>query len=665
MTSRALYSLLIALVVAASCGKNVSSSGIPRKVTDITTADIPAADLAARDKWLRLTEYFGMGNNEAASTDALKVSLATPPTIYQPTHERYNTLRTNVATKVLGNALTTQCAEIVGITIGSTAKKLNATGTALEDLSVGGSALAKVYTLKYKLYNADGSKGATRTGLVTIPTNVAAYPLMVYAHGGASGLDYQGVAELFGAGQAQNIILAPTFPGEPLCTAVDYANTSCTSTPLAAAVGEQSVWDGDVLEFLGMHNCIASHLDSTEFFAELDGTTLEPLSNSTISNPWAQKLKTIATTVVTQTLGGLGNTAQIKTPYTVALGTSRGARVAQLAVSYAGIFAADLAGLASNASKIKEAATAAQINFRPMFPSALGVAFPPFTETIGQTRLALEAIIKGTVAGTVFYRLPTVPQLAKLFSRFENGANDSLTLEQTATELGARDMLLMTQFSGAALRDWGETSGLAQKPGQLLVLHGVADQIVPYLQSIVAFNTYKGVNAAIVQNNTANPSQTLPGFRYNVMAFQPPESFYKDGVFQGTDYNHGAVPSFVTATLASLSADQSAIVNGTATGDGTLNATSAGVSSALITAFKASAGNPTGDAATAIETAYSTANVKAVLYGINSPRNDAYGETAADLGHHTDPSSLYNLTPITALSIWLGSLAATQTQSVF
>lgn len=541
---------LMMVLATVSCVSEVpENQNLPPKVTEITKDDAPVDAQVNQEKWEAFAAYLGIGNNTATSQIELISQLGTPSTLLsEDKASEYTELVTSISQNYGASAYKTRCAEIDSIVLLASAKQVDTTTGETVDLET-----AKVYLMKYKLQSdASGeSESQTRSGLLVIPVSgSASAPLVAYAHGGDFGLGYGEIAAAFGAFQGNHIIIAPTFPGEPLCkTKTDTETQSCdTDGILATAVGTGKPYDNDVDELLGMYDCV-----SRAALQKLDGNITDATGTAT----GATLTSTIAPLVKRH--AGTGALAQV--PQGILVGSSRGGLVVDLALAKTG---AALQALATGATDPLGPAY-----FLPSYFSCAASISAPKAFTMGKLRLLLEHWVKGTLEYTPFKDFPGVEAIEDLFDDYRSGNVD---VGEAALAIAKRDGILTGPLIIAALRNWtGFAVGTANGgQGASLFMHGTHDAVAPFTQTQVGYNILLGLsaNAAIV--NPTDPSKS-PGIAMTFRGFRPDDKFLEGGKLKSKYLQHGDA-AFFNATAIIPGDFFSPLITGTTLSNATAEA---------------------------------------------------------------------------------------------
>jgi hypothetical protein len=446
--------LLIGSLSFVYCGKGLRNQNIPHPVTQDMGLKSEQGEFL-HQKWLKLAQALKIEPNTAqpkewgpsqsyddASKKRLEESLTKPSGYFLPENrQEYKDLLNKVTQRFTGKIYATRCSRVVNIEPWSPKEKPKRS----EDFDL--------YRFSYKLMkNKEGEEeDITRSALLSIPKKNGQFPLMVYAHGGDHGLSYdREIGPLLGSYQKDNLILAPTFPGEPWCE-----EDTDPATPLrcnakgtvSEPVGPRSPWDGDVDEFLGAQDCLIQALS-------------------------AQRLIAQKTAMIQTALG---------TPYPSIFytGSSRGGLVVSIALAKAG---AQWKAFAGGDWAFPSGAP-------PMVHSAAWIGSPA-SVLVGELRVILEWMVKDQLKFTIGKELPGLSDLESLFQSYREDRKDSkILLDEAVMEIVSRDAIFLTPLILGALKRWDQPSAqdLRLSPGRMLVLHGHKDKVVPYSQSLAFF----------------------------------------------------------------------------------------------------------------------------------------------------------------------------------
>ncbi|MFK7825280.1 MAG: hypothetical protein AB8G05_14090 [Oligoflexales bacterium] len=484
---RVISSILLSSMIFSSCGKVKDGKlAAPKDTKDSHT------------KWLQLK-------------DALKLTeKLEDPTRYltdESLHPEYEKLIFEAAKRYNRDAFKTRCASIEGI----------------RPLNIKRNKNIDIYLFEYKLQkNFAGEKeDQTRSAYLTIPktqenTDIK-FPLMVYSHGGDTGVSYTKELSKLDKLLEEYIILAPAFPGETLSSEEEPNDPNGEIWLGTKAVGLSTPWDNDVDDLLGAHDCLARdiylNLEKPKYPSEKTHL-VQKLANEINENQQTsieEVLQDIRTKTKTygadHLLGGVENY-----PLSVVMGASRGGLVASLAVAKSGailssalqannkgnnnegdnsdnrITLMDFVTSKGTLSK-KSLAMFQHLGEKygsvpPLF-SGLATLSAPATVTIGSFRVILEQMVKGNTDLTVAKHLPGIRNLGHIFDRYLKTGD----VEEAKFEIVLRDLSYVSPLIIAALKDWGYPA----KGGSMLFIHGNKDKVVPVEQTQAAFNIFQNL----------------------------------------------------------------------------------------------------------------------------------------------------------------------------
>ncbi len=512
VTVNSLVSLVTLNAAIIGCS-NVENSNIPKKPADMTAADTSDPAVAeGQSKWEKLADALKIKKNVAADEKTFKAELGIPSLNISDVGNS-TAVVTNIALQHLSKAYATRCAAIESMTkIHDAYQYVNVSDISKGKTDITGTG---VYLMKYKLQkDATGAAEDTaRSALVVMPTSSTAtngkIPLVVYGHGGDSGLTYRDVATVFGAGQAANIIIAPAFPGEGICkNETQFLAKSCDDKgAYAAAVGTSEPYKTDADELLGAQDCLvraatpASAVTANAIFTGFPLNLKE--ENGTDSAALTGNLQ-----LIVKRHSGTGFIGQLQLPVSYIMGASRGGAAAQIALAKSG------AALTQWPAHFKAKSTgdsAKQVlGQKYLFPSLFScsaVLFPPSTFMHAENRVVLEMFVKGLAKNTNAWYLPSSQQLDGYIDGYRKGTK---TAEQMAFELATIDSTISAPLIVSAVQNWtkfaidttsGTVTGAA--PGAMLMVHGMKDKIVSVKQSLFASAVFSGVSSALVTASKA------------------------------------------------------------------------------------------------------------------------------------------------------------------
>ncbi|BBH53441.1 hypothetical protein [Fluviispira sanaruensis] len=312
------------------------------------------------------------------------------------------------------------------------------------------------YVLKYRL--ADNN---IYTAIITIPKGNAKVPLMLYAHGGDTGISFRELATLLQDNLINYIVAAPAFPGEPICS-VDKTtgkletgfkrycvdNEGKEIDPAVDAIGEKSPLDNDVVATLGLHSAL-----KRISLGELK------LNNDIIKeffvhgNKGQPRLEFYVEKVPSLLSSYQPLLQKITGPKTVATASSRGGATLLAAIGRSGIMLQQaLAQLDNKDFDLKN------IIIPPLFSSA-ATYYAPTTLLMGKFRILFKDMLNGKVSDISHLNsLPMIPDLQnnQYFANFRNSdlANNQKKLNELIGFLGASDVTYLAPYISVATQNW-------------------------------------------------------------------------------------------------------------------------------------------------------------------------------------------------------------------
>ncbi len=499
---RNVYPIIAALVFTVACDR-------PKKQPLHSHSEKTGVAKELQEKWEKLAAYLKIGNNVVTKEDVerkiasleneedkdkvtpasvLVEQLSTPSGLLKDA-DGYKTAVFDLAKLFVGNNYKTQCRAIERIELVEGA----------EDTSK-----YKTYLVSYELqgnFAGDGD-GVSRKGIITVPKVMKRVntPFLAYAHIDDLGLSLTQLKDSLGSMLEKTVVVAPSFPGEPICkegTALRNSdgsrNLSCSGKVLAEPVGEIRPWDTDSDELLGFLDCANRALQSVTM-------PLPPSAEDAVlmDTPAKAELAALLKPMLPMRIS----------PRTIFVGASRGALVSKMALAKIGaqwsLFGKFLGERLDNNGET-DTPTAAKNNFVGAYVKAkakLGdrVAFiPPMvdafasiggpsTMTIGRFRVALEQIVKGHGKLTRAYSLAGLREAIDLdlFKAYREQPFSEELLKEAALESMKRDVTFLGPLVLGALKDWSRLGANGTPPGEMLIMHHVRDKIVPFEQSVIA-----------------------------------------------------------------------------------------------------------------------------------------------------------------------------------
>ncbi len=435
---------------------------------------------------------------------------------------------------------------------------------------------AKVYLMKYKL----SGDTVYRQAILTVPTTAPAvahaaapsigvqtetsgsygYPIFLYGHAGAGGLSYTEIASVLGTMQSAYIIAAPIFPGEPLCSTYDSGTSTCTGSLIASeALGTSQPYENDVIDYLGLHDCL-KNLASSGAKAWANPTTgavgTEDLSSKIVKISAEAQTHFAASSPIKAAAAG--------SPVSIAGGMGRGAAIAGLALARAGAYNAAFAVDATAGTLVSKGVKP------PMFSCAL-LAAPQASFVSGSNRLLLESWVRegsNVLSSTDRALAEKVPGFAAIHAKIQSLRNDATLADNEAKAtaivnyVNSIDLLSQTYLMQVGLQNFGKVltaarisstdltlsaSTLKAAQGAMLLLHGTEDAVANVGNSALLSSYGVGLNSSLPSDGS------VPGVRWLSLGISPPAANVdENGDLFANDYGHVDSSSF-TSGLSSLS----------------------------------------------------------------------------------------------------------------
>jgi hypothetical protein len=515
--------LSVLSISLSSCGeKTAKNNGFTESLGETTVDDFITDEVKAADGlWTALVGALKTIDFDKSSAEALRASLGKPsiPTTLTISAE-LSTFNTAQTTSYVTSASSQWCqTKPAALTKANPGTKLGlSTGGFKLDSSGKPTALAanaNVYLAKYKLgkdaaeperymfVTVPEAAPSANAGVTTDGTNYG-YPVVAYAHAGASGLAYEEIAAVFGDLQANHIIFAPVFPGEPVCATYDTGTSTCTGNNILVQANTNDkplIYENDVIDLLGSFECLKKLTTPPTGTTDKDGV-FTPDGQEAISSKWALIQMTVANALngnVT-TLGGITGTActtpsnpdyascqkayagyvAASQPLAYLIGAGRGGNVANLAAARAGGINATLAadetapGLsAEQITAITNAKAAVRGTFTGTYPgvyvpemfSCVATLGAQSTFVAGANKLILEAWVKKSsdyFTPATLQKLDMIPGFSAIKSKL-HGYIDDTALETDAKKAEAMaayiqkiDGLLHAPLAHGSVQNWGK-----------------------------------------------------------------------------------------------------------------------------------------------------------------------------------------------------------------
>lgn len=466
-----------------------------------------------QEKWDKLAAFLKIGNNNAGfsateldsilnssdtaqnkmrqinSKKKLVEHLSQPSAHLNPENQdSYKDIVFSLAKKFHGDNFKTQCAAVdkfEKIETGHNAKDFNS------------------YLITFRAQkNFQGEpESKPRHGLVTIPHNKDANtPLLAFAHGDDMGLALGQLIDGLGSLMSQAVVLAPAFPGEPICldkistrNPDGSRNLSCNGGKILAQSQHVSKpWDTDSDELLTLLDCAnRAFLGTAENLGLVDEAPSLDLPKSPAAIAFHEAIADLTPDMHLQ-------------PKALFIGASRGSLVAQMALAKLGaqwsVYGDEFAKSLDKISAYEKAKKILgdKIAFTPSKAYGLASVAGPCTMTIGTLRILLEKMITGRAKLTSGYRLAGLRQIIEqdIFEDYRTQPFSEELLKTTALRVAQTDITFIAPLVLGALKDWSVTSKLIP-PGKTLVVASDEDKIVPFEQSRIFYN--------ILYNLSENP----------------------------------------------------------------------------------------------------------------------------------------------------------------
>lgn len=444
------------------------------------------------------------------------------------------------------------------------------------------------YIMEYKLRDENGSRFSSNIrkyyAFVSIPNDMTTqHRVIMYAHGGDYGTSPAELINIFHQKLKDFIVVAPIFPGEPLCAQISKQGEGCRRFDKQnklvpdyrgqyhnAAVSHslhsmipleypRSPLMEDINSFLGAHNAIARMMSVADernpFYNEnLENKTLilalehpESLVNPAQHHPAGELM--VPTGLAPQTIG---------------VGSSRGGGVLMAAIGRIG-FLLNMISFPTESNfphSIHDDQTNVFQFQYPLFSGAVLIASPSSMIT-GKMRLLTIMVMQNEIQA--ISSLPMVSDLARneFFTNYRKDENyfseiqltsfksDSVnfpihkrdSLSQLITFVASNDVTFLAPFIATGLQNWNSYYENSRAPSSLALLHGSQDLIVPMTESTIATQAMNTVWAGLY-NTTFDPfgnylsehqfkmihsslgSSVIPGVGVAQFTFQPTNQFF-------------------------------------------------------------------------------------------------------------------------------------------
>ncbi|RDB36494.1 MAG: hypothetical protein DCC88_05020 [Spirobacillus cienkowskii] len=334
--------------------------------------------------------------------------------------------------------------------------KFKVYGTKNGELDKSTFAEGTVYLFTYKLKNSEINHSA----IITVPDELSEnkpLPLILYAHGGDSGVSFRNIAQLIQSNLRQGIVAAPSFPGEAICAITTLGghpknphHRSCAdanknvATPLVKSEGRKSPLDEDVSSLIGVHNAITK--------LALNDSKIKTTSN-TIIPEFKTKLSYLLFNSKSSPLQFLNS------PQTLGIADSRGgatmlATIGRIGIYYKHVFTELLTSKEQGLDFIKVQAI-------PKLPLLSGAAlyYTPSSLLMGEFAFIIHQMLRGDLHhGNERNMFPMLPDLNKnpYIANYRNAPADNHDQEfnSLAGWLAASDVTFLGPYVSVALQNW-------------------------------------------------------------------------------------------------------------------------------------------------------------------------------------------------------------------
>jgi hypothetical protein len=561
-----------AALAIVSCGPNKKQKNLKASAGETPTIIPPSAEERARvqQKWDLLAAELKIGNNQisiseeekedlrqkvlaskadsknaaykarfdALLKDKITAQLKTPSAWLGSEEEQFMAYTAKFSSEILprmiSTAFATRGAEIVDFRPAS---------------KITPAYRVKVFELDYRLQknHAGEAEDGIRTALISFPEVVTAeptpLPVLVFAHGDDLGLSYEGLSTQLGELQEKNIVIAPSFPGEPICagdtgkrderTGARSLSCALPSEMISPARGVSIPWSNDVDELLGLYDCFTKvALNHFQGNAVLTDPSLAVHFLRQQGDAAIRFKETI------ESFGGLKYARAF--PYSGIVGVSRGGLVGSLALAKAGAawrtissskdgmgplilggkepnkialqFWKNITNIAlplppslENSFFVNHAQIQGLLGTRygympPATFNGLITLAAPASITIGSFRMVLEQMVKGNGKTAINPAIPCLAQLHHIFDEYRDYQGDDEDLNKklladAAYQVFSRDISFLAPLMMVSMKKWNAPINPSW-PGRAphYVVHHAADRIVPSEQSHIASSIMTKLN---------------------------------------------------------------------------------------------------------------------------------------------------------------------------
>ncbi len=397
--------------------------------------------------------------------------------------------------------------------------------------------LSQFFIMEYKLRNGTGAKSGegvrTYHALVSVPVqllqpnNTKQARLVMYSHAGDFGTSASDLVTQLNTKLSEFVVVAPVFPGEPLCTQMSIQTMGCMrldaennlvpdnfgkfNNPYAPEIAFNSILpikyprsplDEDINALLGAHNAVSRVMvtplktENPIYNVSTQKSLLLPLQHpEELINPFQD---------LNSEYSGARMVPTNMAPQTIGLAASRGGGVLLAAIGRMGFFMNGASYDTQFPHSVDDNGTSFEFQY-PLFNTAAAL-YSPVSILTGKLRLMTIMVMKNDIESIA--AIPMVTDLVKnkYFANYRNDptpftniqkvtvledgslapATDSLT--QLATFIASNDITFLAPFVSSGLQNWNSYyfEDNIRAPGSLVLLHGSQDMIVPMTESTIA-----------------------------------------------------------------------------------------------------------------------------------------------------------------------------------
>lgn len=580
------------LLSLLSCSKkDAENEGFLPKLSEITVEDVLSEEdyakaIAKASLWSAVVSALKTNEFDTSSSTGLSDSLGTPSVSQFVTDTTQRTAyQTERVTAFVTTASSQWCqtapasfsivnpGTVLGLATGGF--KVASDGKTPVALTLN----ANVYLASYKL--GTSASNPTRYMFVTVPAatpgagisvapdgSTYGYPIAMYAHAATGGLGYPEIAAAVGDLQSTHIVIAPVFPGEPVCKTYDTGTTTCTGDNILVAANANDVgkvYEDDVVDLLGAFECakrlttVSTYVGTTAAGTENFGSKYAKINASLAASAYAA-YNTAATTygagaactgasaaINAQCAGAQTVYVSAGQPLTYIFGLGRGGNVVNLALARAGGLNSVLGGTSTT---LKAAVTGTATGGSPPYPgvyapemfSCAAAIAPQSTFSAGFNKIILNSWVNQgsdfVAADKLALLNAAVPGFASMKATVQSYLDDA-TLDTDAKKGAAIagyikkiDGVMHIPLAHGGLQNWGKyfqgrfageslnTSTttpnggptIEDAQGAFLVLHGRNDVVANISNSKIYTGVGAGVTTTLMSKESA--PQAAPGINW-------------------------------------------------------------------------------------------------------------------------------------------------------